>query len=365
MKLWFTLLATTSFVLPSLAVAQPVTGPYVSAGAGVNLLQNQTIAAAPFLDEPKRTAVFDPGFSGQISLGYGLGNGLRIEIEGDYLNNKIRKIEFPDSLRRAGGSEQQYGGMVNALYDFDFGLPIYPYLGVGVGGQMMELDNVNSSSPGFVFPDRTHDSPSVGSFAYQGIAGVSVPLPWVQGLSMTAEYRMLGLLDPLPAIHERVFSASGSIIGVGNEKFGNVFNHSILLGVRYVFGVEPPAAPPAPIAVPVPAPAPARTYLVFFDWDRADLTDRARQIIAEAAQASARVETTRIEVQGNADRSGTPVYNQHLSLRRAQTVAAELVRLGVPQTAINILAFGDTRPLVPTAPGVREPQNRRVEIILR
>ncbi len=104
---------------------------------------------------------------------------------------------------------------------------------------------------------------------------------------------------------------------------------------------------------------------MFFDWDRADLTDRARQIIAEAAQASTRVQTTRIEVQGNADSSGTPAYNQGLSLRRAQAVAAELVRVGVSQAAIDIQAFGDTRPLVQTAAGVREPQNRRVAIILR
>jgi OOP family OmpA-OmpF porin len=367
MKLWFVLLATTSFVLPGLAAAQPVTGPYVSGGAGVNLLQDQTIAAAPSLREPKRTAVFDPGFAGQVSLGYGLGNGLRIEIEGDYLNNKIRKIEFPDTPRRAGGTEEQYGGMVNALYDFDLGLPIYPYLGVGVGGQMLQVTNFNSSTPGFKFPDGGHGGDeSVGSFAYQGIVGFSMPFPWVDGLSVTAEYRMLGLLDPLPAIHETIFSTSnGGVIGVGNAKFGNVFNHSIMLGVRYSFGSGPSAPPPVPVVIPTPAPAPARTYLVFFDWDRADLTDRARQIIAEAAQASARVQTTRIEVQGNADRSGAPVYNQHLSLRRAQTVAAELVRLGVPEIAINILAFGDTRPLVPTAAGVREPQNRRVEIILR
>ena len=104
---------------------------------------------------------------------------------------------------------------------------------------------------------------------------------------------------------------------------------------------------------------------MFFDWDRSDLTDRARQIVAEAAQARTRVQTTRIEVQGNADRSGSPAYNQALSLRRAETVAAELVRDGVAKTAIDIQAFGDTRPLVPTAPGVREPQNRRVAIILR
>jgi OOP family OmpA-OmpF porin len=46
-------------------------------------------------------------------------------------------------------------------------------------------------------------------------------------------------------------------------------------------------------------------------------------------------------------------------------VSAELVRLGVPQSTIAIMAFGDTHPLVPTAAGVREPQNRRVEIILK
>ena len=112
-------------------------------------------------------------------------------------------------------------------------------------------------------------------------------------------------------------------------------------------------------------PAPARTYQVFFDWDRADLTDRARQIISDAAQASRSTQTTRIEVSGHADRSGTPQYNQRLSERRAQAVAAELERRGVPRSAVVIQAFGETRPLVPTADGVREPQNRRVEIVLR
>jgi outer membrane protein OmpA-like peptidoglycan-associated protein len=104
---------------------------------------------------------------------------------------------------------------------------------------------------------------------------------------------------------------------------------------------------------------------VFFDWDKSDLSDRARQIIADAAQASSKVTTTKIEVDGHADRSGTPQYNQALSMRRAQAVGAELVKDGVPQNIISISAFGDTRPLVPTAPGVREPQNRRVEIVLK
>ena len=104
---------------------------------------------------------------------------------------------------------------------------------------------------------------------------------------------------------------------------------------------------------------------MFFDWDKAELTERARQIISQAAQNSTRVQYTRIEVNGYTDLSGTPAYNQTLSVRRAESVAAELVTDGVPKTAIDIQGFGETHPLVPTAAGVREPQNRRVEIILK
>jgi OOP family OmpA-OmpF porin len=104
---------------------------------------------------------------------------------------------------------------------------------------------------------------------------------------------------------------------------------------------------------------------VFFDWDRSDLTARARQIVAEAATASTHVQTTRIEVNGYTDLSGTAAYNQKLSVRRAQSVESELVRDGVAQSEISIHGYGESNPLVPTAKGVREPQNRRVEIILK
>jgi outer membrane autotransporter protein len=135
------------------------------------------------------------------------------------------------------------------------------------------------------------------------------------------------------------------------------------IGVRLTFGAPPPP-PPALVPAAAPAPAAARSYLVFFDWDKATLTGRARQIIREAAESSTRVAYTRIEVNGYTDTSGTPKYNQGLSVRRAQAVAGELVRDGVPASAISIRGFGETHLLVPTGPGVREPQNRRVEIVM-
>jgi iron complex outermembrane receptor protein len=137
--------------------------------------------------------------------------------------------------------------------------------------------------------------------------------------------------------------------------------------LSYSWGATPPAPPAMPVPPPpaAPAPIPARTYLVFFDWDRADLTERAKQIVASAAEASTHVQTTQIEVNGYTDLSGTPAYNQKLSVRRAMTVKAELVHDGVAAGEIDIHGFGETHPLVPTAKGVREPQNRRVEIILK
>jgi OOP family OmpA-OmpF porin len=107
----------------------------------------------------------------------------------------------------------------------------------------------------------------------------------------------------------------------------------------------------------------AKTFLVFFDWDKADLTARSEGIVRDAAGYSTSAKYTRIDVGGNTDASGTPSYNQGLSERRARAVAAELVRDGVPHSAISMHAYGDTKLLVPTGPGVREPQNRRVEIV--
>jgi OOP family OmpA-OmpF porin len=134
--------------------------------------------------------------------------------------------------------------------------------------------------------------------------------------------------------------------------------------LRYTFG-----ASPAPAPVPAPATIPAspvsRFYLVFFDWDKAVLTDRACQIVAEAAENSTKVQYARIKVNDYTDTSGTAAYHQRLSIRHAEAVAAELVKDGVATAAIAIQGFGETHLLVRTAAGVREPQNCRVEIIVR
>ena len=124
------LAATLAATLPRVAAADPVSGPYVSLGAGVDFLQNESFRLpAGFA---KRAYTFDPGPAVAVGVGYGLGNGIRLEIEGDYANNHVGGVKVAN-VARGGGHEQQYGGFANAFYDFELGLPVSPYLGLGVG----------------------------------------------------------------------------------------------------------------------------------------------------------------------------------------------------------------------------------------
>ncbi|HXT81067.1 MAG TPA: OmpA family protein [Acetobacteraceae bacterium] len=358
MKLRSALLAATVLAVPFAAKAQPVTGLYVGAGVGVNLMQDESA------DLTTTGGTFGAGRTGSgkfgtqvgpaavVSVGWGFGNGLRAEIEGNWRYNNLSGSNIPGV--GVGGDEQKFGGMVNVLYDF-VGLTsmVQPYVGLGAGYVGVQEQGFNLSAGGATahFPTTTK-----GGFAYQAILGVAVPLD--PKLALTAEYRFMGVAG------HRSYSALGTGGTTFSGNLNNNFNHAFLIGVRYNFG-QPEAAPVAPAPAAVPAAAAARSYLVFFDWDKATLTDRARQIISEAASNSTKVQYTRIEVNGYTDTSGTPRYNQGLSVRRAQAVAAELVKDGVPKTAISIQGFGETHLLVPTGPGVREPQNRRVEIIIK
>jgi OmpA-OmpF porin, OOP family len=117
---------------------------------------------------------------------------------------------------------------------------------------------------------------------------------------------------------------------------------------------------------PVPPVAPReQSFLVFFDFDRADVTTEGDVVIRRAVENFRRGGSSRITATGHTDTVGTEAYNQRLSERRAEAVKAVLVRAGVPANQITTVARGESQPLVPTADGVREPQNRRVEIVLQ
>ncbi|MBN9510985.1 MAG: OmpA family protein [Alphaproteobacteria bacterium] len=361
MKLRNMLVAASILALPTAALAQPVDGFYVGAGIGYDYQLNTDVKQLTFRGQSRDVSntnlQSNPGGPlGMVNVGYGFGNGLRVELEGFYYYQTLKVASGTSGLSGKSHSNN-YGGFVNALYDFDVGVPwVFPYVGIGVGYMATSLTglNINAANLGV---NTTLDTSTVGSVAAQAIVGAAFPIPQVPGLSGTVDIRYFTTLQ------DQKFKGNAASGDPYTIKVGVIGNVAGVLGLRYQLYTPPPPPPPAP--APTPVAAPSRTYLVFFDWDKYNLTDRARQIIAEAAQNSTRVQYTRIEVNGYTDLSGTKEYNQKLSVRRAQAVAAELVKDGVPANAITAQGFGESNPLVPTAQGVREPQNRRVEIIIK
>ena len=252
--------------------------------------------------------------------------GPRLELEAGY-------GQIPTSANIPGtainGKVGQLTVMANLLYDFMPTSVITPYIGAGAG-----VAFVDSNS-------------SLGStqFAYQAMLGVAYNVN--EQLRFGIEGRYVGTTSP-------------SV----NTPFGNVSfqNNNILAlaGVTYKF-VAPAAAPPPP-APPTVAPP---SFMVFFDWDRANLSAQALTTIRQAAGAYKQKGNARITATGHTDTSGTEAYNMALSLRRANAVKDALVREGVPATAIAVVGRGEQGLLVPTGPNVREPQNRRVEIVIQ
>jgi outer membrane protein OmpA-like peptidoglycan-associated protein len=292
------------------------------------------------------------GYVGAAEVGYNWGYNIRTEIEGTFAENSARRM-FGIG---ASGRTDVAAGFVNAFYDFDLtqfniALPIVPYVGVGAGAAYWGQTST--------FPQGT-TVPHVGgngfAFVYQGIAGMAYNVD--DNWAVTADVRYMST----PAAE------------FGDNKPGHVTNdlteEQVLLGVRYTFTQPTPApvaavAPtPAPMAAPKAAPAPT-SYLVFFDFNKYNLTMDAKKIVDNAAMAAKdpKAGVTHLDVTGHTDTVGSDAYNMKLSKRRAEAVKAELVRQGVPANEIAIFAKGKKDPLVPTGDNVREPQNRRVEIV--
>ena len=135
-----------------------------------------------------------------------------------------------------------------------------------------------------------------------------------------------------------------------------------LMGELEARPVASTAPTPAPTAAPAPVAAPAQAYVVFFPFDRAEVTPVAAAVLDRAADDFRRTGQTRIRIEGFADTSGSDVYNQGLSERRARAVARYLAGKGVTGGALATQGFGETRLRVATPDGVRNDENRRAEI---
>jgi OOP family OmpA-OmpF porin len=218
---------------PLAAAAQPFQGVYLGIGAGYHETSNAGAASPSFPGGNGLELRENGGFAGVVNLGYGLGNGWRVEIEGSGRSNAVGHLSSGSIATAAGGNIQTYAVMANVLFDLDVGSPwIYPYLGGGLGYGWSSLDGVRADAaiPSFSF----RSSDSAGSAAYQAMAGVSFPMPGVPGLSLTAEYRLFG--SPFTRTFQGTTNGAET-----SMRLGPLFDQAALFGVRFAFGVRPPS----------------------------------------------------------------------------------------------------------------------------
>jgi outer membrane protein OmpA-like peptidoglycan-associated protein len=105
-----------------------------------------------------------------------------------------------------------------------------------------------------------------------------------------------------------------------------------------------------------------RRVHIFFDWNQSTLTPKGIELVQVAADAAKQFGSNRVLVTGFTDTSMPEAQSKALSYSMADAVAAQLVEDGVPREVLRVEGLGWSRPLIETGPGVREPQNRRVEI---
>jgi iron complex outermembrane receptor protein len=170
-------------------------------------------------------------------------------------------------------------------------------------------------------------------------------------LSISEGTKGVAQTNPLTSTDQYIFQAPISAQVTLKAHFG--FAHDDM-------PVPTPYTPPPVQKAMAAAP---RSYLVFFDFNKSALTGQAISIVDTAANNAKNPGVTRIDVTGHTDTVGSDAYNLRLSRRRAEAVAAELEKQGIPASEIAIYAKGKKDLLVPTADGVREPQNRRVQIV--
>ena len=111
------------------------------------------------------------------------------------------------------------------------------------------------------------------------------------------------------------------------------------------------------------APAAATEWVIYFGWDKHNLTAEAQRVVDSVVATVNQMSRKALSVVGYTDTSGSSAYNNKLSQKRSMTVAKALASQGVSK--IQAAAVGETRLAKPTKDGMREPLNRRAIISLK
>ena len=112
-------------------------------------------------------------------------------------------------------------------------------------------------------------------------------------------------------------------------------------------------------------PMPPRHFTLNFEFDSNELTVASRALLVDVLAAVKAMRVPEVEVIGHTDTVGTKLNNVALGLRRAELIRRMLIDIGLGESLIKVSSHGEADLLIPTADGVAEPRNRRVEITVR
>jgi len=345
------------------ANAAHMRGWYLSLEGGANWVEDDNLHGSrgllggPVVATTNINLEMDSGWAGLVSAGYGFGDHWRVELEGAYRHNKLDKAVYAVALPTTtspAGDLTEWSVMANVAYDLmltdKFGISF----GLGAGADDARLHFRSS----FASSVRVHDDQ--WRFAYQGIVGLSYQLG--QQTQVTLNYRYF-----------RVDAPEWNGVGTGGPSFvrldsDDLVKHTVTIGLRYdLWPDEEPmeAAPPPPPPADLPPAPPAQSFMIFFGFNKCNITPEADNVLSQAAQAAHQMGTVTVQIVGHTDTKGTNTYNQKLSECRAHAAKSNMVGKGVPANSIATSGKGETELLVQTADGVKEPQNRRATIDLQ
>jgi len=302
------------------------------------------------------TMSFDTGWAALGTVGYGFEKNWRVEFEVGYRSNDVDAyfggkaynlaLESQINLPRYNGRNgefDEWSFMVNVVYDIPLTDKLDLNIGVGAGADLADFD----------------DSSSVNdddwNFAYQGIVGLSYALN--DRLDLTLTYRYLNVDSP---------SFSGDN-GWSVERYDldDVEKHSVTVGLRWdLHEDETPVVVAPPVLPPQPAAEPEQ-FVIFFGFNKCNITAEADAVLSEAASAAKTTGAASILIVGHTDTVGSNSYNQKLSDCRASAAKSGLVSKGINEGQISASGRGETELLVKTGDNVKEPQNRRATIDLQ
>lgn len=349
-----TLLLSTAVALASAGAADAAvttpTGWYISLAGGANWIEDGNIDefSTGVLTTTNEFS-WDTGYIVAGAVGYDFGRW-RVEFETAYRKNDADGFcssGAPPCSSAPNADVWELSQMVNALYDFDISGRFSGSVGAGIGGNLVvfnpdSANNFDGSNSGIDADDYVLAGQLIAQVAYDLTERWKLYLDYRYTIMEDAE-----LDDPTDTFNTWEMEKT---------------EHSVLVGFR--FDLQREGAAPPPAAEPAAPPKAPKQFIVFFGFNKSNLTPEAARVVADAAAAAKEYGSASIVVVGHTDTVGSPRYNNALSMRRSHSVKDGLTASGIPANAISTGGKGESELMVQTGDSVKEPQNRRATIDL-